>query len=86
MIANTLRSSGLFVATAFAIGVAAATSLDQLTGSEATAGLKAALDKGAASAVTNLGRPDGFWANPKVKIRLPENLRRTRSALPAPPM
>lgn len=81
MTANALRLSGLFVAAAFAIGVAAATSLDQLSGSEATAGLKAALDKGAASAVANLGRPDGFWANPKVKIALPENLQRARSAL-----
>jgi hypothetical protein len=60
---------------------AAAQSLDQLSGSEATAGLKAALDKGAASAVASLGRPDGFWANPKVKIPLPENLQRAKGAL-----
>jgi hypothetical protein len=62
-------------------GPAAAQSLDQLSGSEATAGLKAALDKGAASAVASLGRPDGFWANPKVKIPLPENLQRAKGAL-----
>ena len=62
-------------------GPAAALSLDQLSGSEATAGLKAALDKGAASAVASLGRPDGFWANPKVKIPLPENLQRAKGAL-----
>lgn len=72
---------GLCLASWFAIGGAAAQSLDQLSGSEATAGLKAALDKGAASAVTSLGRPDGFWANPKVKIPLPENLQRAKSAL-----
>src|SRR5512134_75726 len=62
-------------------GPAAAQSLDQLSGSDATAGLKAALDKGAASAVASLGRPDGFWANPKVKIPLPDNLQRAKGAL-----
>jgi len=62
-------------------GPATSQSLDQLSGSEATAGLKAALDKGAASAVASLGRPDGFWANPKVKIPLPENLQRAKGAL-----
>jgi hypothetical protein len=59
----------------------AAQSLDQLSGGDATAGLKAALDKGAAAAVTSLGRTDGFWANPKVKIPLPEHLQRARTAL-----
>jgi hypothetical protein len=73
-------TAGLCVAL-FAISGAAAQSLDQLTGSEATAGLKAALDQGAASAVASLGRTDGFWANPKVRIPLPENLQRAKSAL-----
>ncbi len=59
----------------------AAQSLDQLSASDATAGLRAALDKGASAAVAELGRPDGFWGNPKVKIPLPENLQRARSAL-----
>jgi len=59
----------------------AAQSLDQLSGRDATAGLKAALDKGAIAAVASLGRPDGFWANPKVRISLPEHLQRARTAL-----
>ena len=59
----------------------AAQSLDQLTGRDATAGLKAALDKGAAAAVSSLGRIDGFWANPKVRIPLPQTLERARGAL-----
>ena len=59
----------------------AAQSLDQLSGRDATAGLKAALDKGAAAAVASLGRTDGFWANPKVRIPLPEHLQRVRTAL-----
>ena len=58
-----------------------AQSLDQLSGRDATAGLKAALDTGAAAAVASLGRTDGFWANPKVRIPLPEQLQRARSAL-----
>lgn len=58
-----------------------AQSLEQLTGRDATAGLKAALDKGAEAAVATLGRTDGFWANPKVKIPLPRTLERARGAL-----
>lgn len=59
----------------------AAQSLEQLSARDATAGLKAALDKGAAAAVAGLGRTDGFWANPKVRIPLPDHLQRVRSAL-----
>jgi hypothetical protein len=59
----------------------AAQSLDQLSRHDATAGLKAALDKGAIAAVASLGRPDGFWANPKVRIPLPDHLQRARTAL-----
>ena len=59
----------------------AAQSLDQLSGRDATAGLKAALNSGAAAAVESLGRTDGFWANPKVRIPLPDQLQRLRSAL-----
>jgi Protein of unknown function (DUF4197) len=59
----------------------AAQSLDQLSRRDATAGLKAALDKGAIAAVASLGRSDGFWANPKVRIPLPEHLQRARMAL-----
>lgn len=62
-------------------GAAAARSIEQLSGSDATAGIKAALNQGAASAVASLGRVDGFWGNPKVKIPLPETLQRARSAL-----
>ena len=59
----------------------AAQSLAQLSSRDATAGLKAALDKGAAAAVESLGRTDGFWTNPKVRIPLPDQLQRVRGAL-----
>jgi len=38
---------------------------------DAAAGIRAALERGAASAVALLGRPDGFLGNPKVRIPLP---------------
>ena len=58
-----------------------AQSLEQFSARDATAGLKAALDTGVAAAVASLGRIDGFWANPTVKIPLPEQLQRARTAL-----
>lgn len=50
--------------------------LDRITGRDATAGLKAALEKGSQAAVASLGREDGFFLNPQVKIPLPESLQR----------
>jgi hypothetical protein len=42
-----------------------------LSDSDAAAGLRAALERGAASAVSLLGRSGGFLDNPKVRIPLP---------------
>jgi hypothetical protein len=42
---------------------------------DAAAGIRAALERGAASAVDLLGRKDGFLANPKVHIDLPGFLK-----------
>jgi hypothetical protein len=41
---------------------------------EAAGGIRAALERGAAAAVSTLGRPDGFLGNPKVRIPLPRFL------------
>lgn len=46
---------------------------------DATAGLKATLLKGSEVAISSLGRPDGFMGNERVRIPLPENLRRGES-------
>lgn len=46
-----------------------------LSETDAASGVRAALERGAASAVSLLGRPDGFLANPKVRIELPGFLR-----------
>jgi len=50
---------------------ARALSLGDLTNTEASQGLKVALEKGALAAVSLLGRPDGFLGNDKVRIPLP---------------
>jgi len=46
-----------------------------LSAADASAGLRAALERGAESAVRLLGRPDGFLGNPKVRIPLPGALQ-----------
>lgn len=48
-----------------------ALSIGDLTNAEASQGLKAALEKGALSAVNLLGKADGFLGNEKVRIPLP---------------
>ena len=52
-----------------------ALSLADLTDADATAGLRAALERGAVTAVNLLGRTDGFLGNPKVRIPLPGYLQ-----------
>jgi Protein of unknown function (DUF4197) len=48
-----------------------ALSLEDLTNKDASAGVKAALEKGALAAIGILGKPDGFLGNEKVRIPLP---------------
>ena len=45
--------------------------LSGISNTDASSGVKAALEKGALAAVGLLGRPDGFLANPRVRIPLP---------------
>lgn len=68
---NAAASSMLVSMVLLAHQHAHALSLADLTDGEASAGLKAALEKGAVAAVSLLGRPDGFLANEKVRIPLP---------------
>jgi len=78
------RSALQCLLAAAAIGAmqrAHALSFADLTQKDATAGLKAALDRGAAIAVDLLGRTDGFWGNDRVRIPLPEWLQRGERAL-----
>ena len=50
--------------------------LENVTNREAINALKGALDRGARAAVAQLGREDGFLGDARVKIALPESLRR----------
>lgn len=56
-------------AQALALGV------DDLSGKETSSGLKEALSRGADLAVTQLGKPNGFMGDARVKIPLPESLQ-----------
>jgi hypothetical protein len=55
--------------------------LNDLSGADASSGLKAALEKGALSAVGLLGVADGFMGNDKVRIALPGYLNDAASWL-----
>jgi len=52
-----------------------------LSQTDIAAGLKEALEKGVGYAVDNLGKADGFLGNEKVKIPMPENLRKVEQIL-----
>ena len=54
-----------------------------LAESEAASGVRAALERGADSAVSLLGKPGGFLDNPQVKIPLPGALKNAASMLRA---
>lgn len=60
---------------------AQALSLADISGQEATGGLKEALTQGAGKAVDLLGKTDGFLGNPKVKIPLPDGMRQVEGLM-----
>ncbi|HYL87741.1 MAG TPA: DUF4197 domain-containing protein [Burkholderiales bacterium] len=55
--------------------------LEHITSKDATAALRAALEKGSVAAVAKLGKVDGFLGNPQVKIPLPESAQRAEHAM-----
>jgi len=59
----------------------AAAQLENITNREAVSALKAALEKGSRVAVERLGRENGFYGDARVKIPLPESLRRADRTL-----
>ena len=60
---------------------AASAQVDKLTNQDATAGLKAALERGSGIAVDLLGKTDGFFGNGAVKIPLPDSLKKYEKLL-----
>jgi len=71
----------LTVAWAAAWAAPAAAQLERIAEREAAAGLRAALEKGSVAAVSLLGREDGFFGNPQVRIPLPDSLTRAERAM-----
>lgn len=63
------------------VSFSASAQLEKISRQDATAALKAALEKGSTAAVANLGRVDGFLGNPRVKIPLPESAQRAEHAM-----
>jgi hypothetical protein len=68
------RRHTLLAALALPVGLRSAIAAG-LTEAEASSGIRAALERGAASAVDLLGRNDGFLGNPLVRIELPGYLK-----------
>lgn len=60
---------------------ARASGLDAITGTEATQALRDSLEKGARAALSKLGKENGYFANPKVKIGLPKNFAKAERIL-----
>ena len=73
-------AAALFVAASL-FGASANAQLEGITSREAATALKAALEKGSTAAVARLGRTDGFFGNPQVKISLPESMQRTENLM-----
>jgi uncharacterized protein DUF4197 len=66
-----------FTAVLFISAPALAAGLADISNSDAVAGLKAALAKGSGAAVSRLGVENGFFGNERVKIPLPDSLKRS---------
>jgi hypothetical protein len=64
-------------------GLLAAPAHAAVSEADAVAGVRTALERGAASAISLLGRRDGFLANPKVRIPLPGALESAAKLLKA---
>jgi hypothetical protein len=57
--------------------------LDSITGPEAAQALRDSLTQGAKAALSKLGKVNGYYANPQVKIGLPKNFARAERILRA---
>lgn len=60
----------------FALFFSSALLAAEPSGAETAAGLKEALTRGAGAAVSQLGRRDGFLGDPRVRIPLPDSIRK----------
>jgi hypothetical protein len=76
-----MRSTLALIAGLLLAASAHAAGLADISGKDANGGLKEALTQGAGKAVDLLGKKDGFLANPKVKIPLPESVQKVEGIL-----
>jgi Protein of unknown function (DUF4197) len=65
------RDAAAWISIAVLAGARPAAAADVLSHTDAAAGIRVALERGALAAVGLLGRTDGFLGNPKVRIPLP---------------
>ena len=73
--------AGLVMALPPHLGICAPSALDSVSNREAVEGLRQALAKGSQYAVDALGRQDGFFANDKVRIALPDSVQTVERVL-----
>jgi hypothetical protein len=71
-----MRAAILAASFAFVIAAPAAAQLEGLSNRDAINALKGALERGTRAAVEQLGRENGFYGDGRVRIPLPESLRR----------
>ncbi len=76
-----MRAVAAFFLALFVPAFAWAVSLSDFSDRQAGDGLRQTLTQSATQAVASLGKQDGFLANPKVKIPLPENLAKVEGLL-----
>ncbi len=76
-----MRTIALALSLFFASFNVYALDISDISNRDAVAGLKAALNKGAGSAVGKLGKADGFLGNDRVKIPLPDSLQKLDGTL-----
>jgi hypothetical protein len=79
--ATTTQAAGFL--DQFGLGKSATANVGNLTQEQMTSGLKEALSKGVEHAVSILGRTNGFLNDLKVKIPIPDNLRKIESTMRA---
>lgn len=76
-----MRSIAVLLAAMFISAQALALDLGSLSNADAVGGLKDALSQGSIAAVSKLGVENGFLSNDKVKIPLPDALKRVEGGL-----
>lgn len=76
---HTIR--GLAFLLSALLSLPAAAGIADISNTDATNGLRQALTDGTAAAIQLLGKENGYFANPKVKIPLPPALKQVESGL-----